>query len=77
MEINYDTQHAAGRNCYHEFVKMNVRINFSMSTAKEMKQICDFSRTFSVCNRVKANITYKDNRVSDEERDCQGGTATS
>lgn len=77
MEINYDTQHAAGRNSYHEFVKMNVWINWSMSTAKEMKQICDFSLTFSVCNRVKANITYKDNRVSDEERDCQGGTATS
>lgn len=51
MEINYDTQHAAGRNCYHEFVKMNVWINFSMSTTKEMKQICDFSRTFSVCNK--------------------------
>lgn len=48
-----------------------------MSTANEMKQIYDFSLTFPVCNRVKANITYKDNRVSDEERDCQGGTATS
>lgn len=77
MEINYDTQHAAGRNSYHEFVKMNVWINFSMSTAKKTKQICDFSLTFSVCNRVRAYITYKDNRVSDEERDCQGGTATS
>lgn len=76
MEINYDTQHAAGRTSYHEYVKMKVWINLVCQLPRKRSK-CDFSLTFSIYNRVKANITYKDNRVNDEERDCQGGTATS
>jgi len=57
MEINYDTQHAAGRNSYHEFVKMNVWINFSMSTAKEICAI-KYPLIFLIFLTVEASLIH-------------------